>query len=95
MPAWVRKVQIRLVHLLCAATFAWLGWLMVAKGERFASYGETTSYLQLPLYPVAYGMAALLAVTALAHLALAVLGEREETMAEHALHQVEAAETVR
>jgi TRAP-type C4-dicarboxylate transport system permease small subunit len=92
LPAWLHAIQIRLAHLVCAATFGWMGWLMVMKGQRFASYGETTSHLQLPLYPVAYIMAVLLAITALAHLALAVLGEREETMAEHAAHQAEAAE---
>lgn len=95
IPGWVRNVQIRVVHLVCTLTFGWLGWLMIGKGQRFASYGETTSYLQWPLYPVAYGMAALLAVTALTHLALAILGERVETMAEHAAHQAEAAEAMK
>ena len=88
-PAWLRDAQLRFVHVLCFATFCWLGWLMVGKGQRFASYGETTSYLQLPIYPVAYGMAALLVVTGLAHLALAILGDRPETMAEHAAHHAE------
>lgn len=93
IPDRVRRIQIRVVHLLAAVTFAWLAWLMTGKAQRFASYGETTSYLQLPLHPVAWGMAALLFVTGLAHLALAVLGEREETMAEHAAHAAEAAES--
>lgn len=91
IPPWLRNVQLRLVHVLCFATFTWLAWLMVGKGQRFASYGETTSYLQLPMYPVAWGMAALLFVTALVHLVLAVIGDAPETMAEHAAHH--AAET--
>ena len=91
-PAWLREVQLRAVHVLCFATFCWLAWLMVGKGERFASYGETTSYLRLPLYPVAYTMAALLLVTGLAHLALAVIGDKAETMAEHAAHHVDQTE---
>lgn len=92
LPAWLRRLQIRLVHVLSGASFIWLAWLMVGKAQRFASYGETTSHLQLPLHPVAWGMAALLLVTGLAHMALAMLGEAEETMVEHAAHQAEAAE---
>jgi len=85
-PPWLRQVQLRGVHLLCVATFGWLAWLMVGKAQRFASYGETTSYLLLPLHPVGYGMAVLLAVTALVHLSLAILGDRPESLAEHAAH---------
>lgn len=88
-PPWLRELQLRAVHVLCFATFCWLGWLMVGKGQRFASYGETTSYLQVPLYPVAYIMAILLGVTGLAHLALAILGDTAETMAEHAAHHAD------
>ena len=95
IPAWLTRIQIRLVHLLCAATFGWLAWLMVGKARRFADYGETTSYLLLPLYPVGYGMAVLLLVTGIVHLLLAALGERDESVVEHALHHVEETETVR
>jgi TRAP-type C4-dicarboxylate transport system permease small subunit len=91
-PAWLRNVQLRFVHVVCFAVFCFLGWLMAGKAQRFGSYGETTSYLQLPLYPVGYGMAALLVVTGFAHLALAVLGDKAETMAEHAAHQVDETE---
>jgi TRAP-type transport system small permease protein len=92
IPSGLREVQLRVVHVICFATFCWLAWVMVGKGQRFASYGETTSYLLLPLYPVAYGMAALLVVTGLAHLALAIIGDKAETMAEHAAHQAEQVE---
>lgn len=91
-PAWLREVQVRAVHVLCFATFCWLGWLMVGKAQRFASYGETTSYWQLPIYPVGYTMAVLLAVTGLAHLALAILGDQPETRVEHAAHHVDETE---
>ena len=91
-PPWLRDVQLRAVHVACFAAFCFLAWLMVGKAQRFASYGETTSYLQLPLYPVGYTMAALLLVTGLAHLALAILGDKAETMAEHAAHRVEETE---
>ena len=74
----VRALQIRVVHMLCALVFAWLSWLMVLKAVRFASYGETTSYLLLPLYPVSGGMALLLLATAGVHLALSLLGDEPD-----------------
>lgn len=85
-----RAVQIRLVHVLNAFVFGWLAWLLALKGQRFASYGETTSYLLLPLYPVAWGMALLLLVTGFVHLAMALLGEADEGHVAHAVHQGEA-----
>lgn len=85
----VRALQIRVVHVLCAVVFAWLAWLMVLKGMRFASYGETTSYLLLPLYPVSGAMAVLLLVTGVVHLVLAALGEADEGHIAHAVHQGE------
>lgn len=70
LPAAVRWVQQRAVHLVCAGVFGWLARLMVMRGDRFAEYGDTTSRLLLPIAPVAYLMAALLLVTALIHLFL-------------------------
>jgi TRAP-type C4-dicarboxylate transport system permease small subunit len=90
IPPRIRALQVRLVHVLCALVFAWLAWLMVLKGMRFASYGETTSYLQLPLYPVSWGMGLLLLVTGVVHLVLAALGEAGEGHVAHAVHQGEA-----
>jgi TRAP-type C4-dicarboxylate transport system permease small subunit len=91
IPAPVRALQIRVVHLVCALVFGWMAWLMVLKGERYASYGETTSYLLLPLYPVAWGMGLLLLLAGLVHVALAILGERDEGHAAHAVHAGEVA----
>ena len=75
IPDWLKGSQARLIHLLCAGVFGFLAQLMVQRGERFAEYGDTTAYLLLPVAPVAYLMAALLAVTALAHLMLVVVGQ--------------------
>lgn len=68
IPDWLRDVQARLVHLICAATFGFLGRLMLLRAERFAEYGDTTVHLQLSIAPVAWLMAGLLALTGLVHL---------------------------
>lgn len=63
-----KAVQARVVHLVCATTFALLGWLLHTRAQRFAEYGDTTVYLQWSIAPVAWLMAGLLGVTALVHL---------------------------
>ncbi|MCU0926643.1 MAG: TRAP transporter small permease [Hydrogenophaga sp.] len=73
IPGWLRGVQARVIHLVCAGTFVFLGRLMVLRAERFAEYGDTTVYLALSIAPIAWLMAALLALTGLAHLLLAFL----------------------
>lgn len=71
-PDWLRRLQARLVNALCAGVFAFLGKLMIDRGDRFSEYGDTTAYLLLPVAPVAYLMAGLLFVTAATHAVLAV-----------------------
>ena len=91
IPARVRLFQVRLVHVLNALVFGWLAWLMTIKAQRFASYGDTTSFLLLPLAPVAWGMAALLLITGIVHLVLAALGEADEGLVAHTIHQAQSA----
>ena len=67
IPAWLKGLQARLVHLVCAGTFGLLAWLMTTRAQRFAEYGDTTVHLQLAISPVAWLMAALLLLTALVH----------------------------
>lgn len=66
-----RHYQVRLVNLICAATFGFLAHLMVLRGDRFAEYGDVTVHLRLAVAPVAYGMAVLLALAAVLHALLA------------------------
>lgn len=73
MPRALKGLQHRLVHLLCAGTFAFLGLQLVKRAERFTEYGEVTAHLGLALAPVAWLMAVLLAVTALVHLFFVVV----------------------
>ena len=70
IPDWLRSIQARVIHLICAGTFAFLGRLMVMRAERFAEYGDTTVHLAMSIAPVAGLMAGLLMLTGLAHLLL-------------------------
>ncbi|MFM6985529.1 MAG: TRAP transporter small permease [Hydrogenophaga sp.] len=84
IPHWLRGLQARLVHLVCAGAFAFLARLMAQRAERFTEYGDTTVHLGLAMAPVAWLMASLLLLTALAHLLLAVLGNPPGAHAAHA-----------
>lgn len=68
IPHWLKGAQARLVHLVSGVVFGFLAELMAMRAERFAEYGDTTVHLQLSIAPVAWIMAALLALTALIHL---------------------------
>ena len=70
IPDWLRSIQARVIHLICAGTFAFLGRLMVMRAERFAEYCDTTVHLAMSIAPVAGLMAGLLMLTGLAHLLL-------------------------
>ena len=70
LPAWVRKAQALLVHLVCAAMLLGLAWLMWRTGTQFLETGETTAQLQILKAPFIYGMGILCGLTGLVHLAL-------------------------
>jgi len=70
LPAWVRRAQALLVHLVCAAMLLGLAWLMWRTGTQFLESGETTAQLQILKAPFIYGMGVLCGLTALVHLAL-------------------------
>ena len=66
----VAMVQ-RLVMAVTATTaLAVMGWRLLVTGSDLASYGDTSSYLRIPLAPIAYFMAVMAfagAVASLAH----------------------------
>ncbi|MBA2675191.1 TRAP transporter small permease [Ramlibacter sp.] len=70
MPAWLRRAQGVLVHLLCAAVLLLLGYLMWRTGGQFLESGETTAQLKILKAPFLYGMSVLCALTGLVHLTL-------------------------
>ena len=57
-------------EVICAGTFAGIGYLIFLRAERIAGYGDTTNVLKIALAPVVYVMAAMLVITALIHLFL-------------------------
>ena len=77
IPPLVKDIQNRLVELVCAATFGGLAWLMNQRALRFAEYGDTTVYLQFSIAPVAWLMTGLLVLTAVVHLVLAFVPQRD------------------
>jgi TRAP-type transport system small permease protein len=70
LPAWFRRTQVVVVHLVCAAMLLGLAWLMWRTGTQFLESGETTAQLQILKAPFIYGMGILCGLTALVHLAL-------------------------
>jgi TRAP-type C4-dicarboxylate transport system permease small subunit len=70
LPAWLRKLQGVVVHLLCAAVLLGLGWLMWRTGGQFLETQETTAQLKILKAPFLYGMAVLCAATGVVHMLL-------------------------
>jgi TRAP-type C4-dicarboxylate transport system permease small subunit len=65
-----RDVQARLVNLIGAAVLAYLAWRLVGLAERMSRSGEHSSLLHISYGALAYVLAALAAVAALATLSL-------------------------
>lgn len=74
-PDWLRQLQGRPVHLVCAFALLALGWLMMKTGHDFMASGETTAQLSIPKSPFIYGMGALCAFTGFIHLVFAIKPE--------------------
>lgn len=70
LPAWLRRAQAVVIHLVCGAVLLGLGWLMWRSGGQFLASGETSAQLKVPRAPFVYGMGVLCALTGLVHLAL-------------------------
>ncbi|HSV45878.1 MAG TPA: TRAP transporter small permease [Ramlibacter sp.] len=70
LPAWLRRAQAVLVHLLCAVVLMGLGWLMWGTAGQFAESGETTAQLKILKAPFIYGMGLLCVATGVIHLIL-------------------------
>jgi TRAP-type C4-dicarboxylate transport system permease small subunit len=70
LPAWVRRAQAVVVHLLCAGMLLGLGWVMWRSGGQFLETGETTAQLKILKAPFLYGMGLLCAATGIVHLVL-------------------------
>ena len=67
-PMMIKRLQQALAGLLGAGVFVVLAWRLWVQGTRVAGYGDVTAYLQIPLAPAFYFMAALSAFTAVGFL---------------------------
>ena len=72
LPARLRTLQHRIAHLVCVAVLAGAAWLVQGRAARAAEYGDSTAQLGLGLAGFQYATAALLVLTALMHLVLAL-----------------------
>ena len=67
-----------IVHVCIASLLAAAGRLVWLRGMRMQQYGDATTMLAIPVWPLVYAMAGLLAVTAAVHLAKAIHSVRKK-----------------
>jgi TRAP-type C4-dicarboxylate transport system permease small subunit len=70
--AWLERAQ----NLACAALMFLLTWQIWLKAGKIAAYGDTTDVLRIPLAPFIYFMVAMIALSGLVHLYLALAAQR-------------------
>jgi TRAP-type C4-dicarboxylate transport system permease small subunit len=80
LPAWLRRAQAALVHILCGGVLLLLAVLMWRTGTQFLQNGETTAQLLILKAPFIYGMGILCGITGIVHLAM--VGKLPEDKAE-------------
>lgn len=56
-PGWGKQAMITVTRLLCVTLFALIGMNLLKVAAGFRASGEVTATVQLPIYPVAYGVA--------------------------------------
>lgn len=78
IPASMQRWQQSLANLLTTAIFGAAAWIVWQRADRTAEYGDMTSSLEIVLWPFHRMVAAMLMVTALAHLWLAWRALRRE-----------------
>src|SRR5690606_32177811 len=72
VPTWMRRWQHSIAHLVSAALFAGGAWVVHLRAARALEYGDTTAQLNIPLGPFQYLIAAMLVLTGIIHLLLAL-----------------------
>ena len=79
----VRRIMTLVAQVGCAAALVGMAWLLYLKANRFASAGDVTQSLKLPIAPVVYLMELLTVVTAGVHLAMAWRSLRRPPQSEY------------
>ena len=72
VPTWMRRWQHSIAHLVSAALFAGGAWVVHLRAARALEYGGTTAQLNIPLGPFQYLIVAMLVLTGIIHLLLAL-----------------------
>ncbi|HEY8067667.1 MAG TPA: TRAP transporter small permease [Burkholderiales bacterium] len=82
LPEPALRVLERAVHVLCAAVFFFLAWLIWLKAGKIAAYGDTTDVMKILVAPFVYFMTAAIALTGAVHLIkVFILPKRREPQA--------------
>jgi TRAP-type C4-dicarboxylate transport system permease small subunit len=71
LPPPLRRIHAAMAGLIGAGVLAVVAWRLADQAARLSSYGDTTSLLRIPLSPLAWMMAGLTALAAVAAAALA------------------------
>jgi len=69
LPDWLVAIWLRAMHAVIAGLMAFLAWQAWIKAGKIAGYGDTTDVLRIVVGPFVYFMTAMLALTALVHVA--------------------------
>jgi TRAP-type transport system small permease protein len=72
LPSGLQAAQGFISNLLCTALLVGASWLVFVRAARTAVDGDTTAQFLWPMAPFQYAVGALLALTALMHLFLAI-----------------------
>lgn len=71
-PDWLLRAQYVAACLASALVCGALGWRLFLRAGLMMGYGDTTAVLRLPLYPLTYAMAGLMALTGVIFVLLAL-----------------------
>lgn len=71
-PDWMLRLQHVTAYVLSAAVCGVLAWRLALRAARMLGYGDTTAVLKITLHPLAWLMSAMMALTALVFLLLAL-----------------------
>lgn len=73
IPVSLQGAQARIGEAVCGLLLLGGSWVTLTRALRAADGGDTTTLLQIPLFPFYFGVAGLLLITALVHLYFALL----------------------
>jgi TRAP-type C4-dicarboxylate transport system permease small subunit len=76
LPNWFRQIRDRVVFLLVAGAYLFLGYRLWIKAGEFVEYSDQTAVLLIPIAPVVYAMSVLSFLSAAIAISMALTGRR-------------------